>query len=320
LMAVLADVTTSVHRDRELRQHQVWISALATGMTDYALVSLDPRGVVRHWNSGVARITGFDESATLGRSCSMFYLADTNTPERMNDRLADADHAGWSLDEGWRIRADGSRYWGSCLIAPLHDDAPSDAERGYTLILRDISDRREANEALRQSIACDHLTGLANRRAFFEAAETELQRWRRMPRPLSLVMIDADHFKRINDSHGHAAGDAVLRHLAAALSAQCGGVDVAARLGGEEFVLLLPGRSCDSACELAERLRTVMASTPVFVDGVPICCAISAGVASMESDVGGINALLQRADAALYAAKAAGRNRVLRWQDDRDRT
>ena len=316
LMAVVSDVTTSVRRDRELCQHQVWISSLVNGMTDYALVALDPNGLILQWNPGVERITGFDEAATVGRSCSVFYLTETNTPERVQDRLADADHAGWSLDEGWRVRADGSRYWGSCLIAPLQSDAGTGTEHGYTLILRDISDRREANEALRRSITCDHLTGLANRRAFFEVADMELQRWYRIPRPLSLVMVDADHFKRINDRHGHAAGDAVLRHLAAALSAQCSGVDVAARFGGEEFVLLLPGRTIDSACRLAERLRDALASTPVMVDDVPISCSISAGVATMESGVGSITTLLQRADAALYAAKAAGRNRVLRWQGE----
>ncbi len=319
LMAVVSDVTASVRRDRDLRQHQVWISSLATGMTDYALVALDPQGRIRDWNPGIGRITGFDADAAVaaGQSCAMFYLADGMTPERLADRLADADRTGWSLDEGWRLRADGSRYWGSCLIAPLQAGDGADASAGgYTLILRDISDRREAHEALRQSIACDHLTGLSNRRAFFEAAEIELQRWHRFARPLSLVMIDADHFKRINDRHGHAAGDAVLRHLAAALAAQCRGIDVAARLGGEEFVLLLPGRTVEVAHSLAERLRTHLVTNPAHVDGIPIRCSISAGVTSMEAGVADVQALLQRADAALYAAKAAGRNQVQIWHGD----
>jgi len=233
----------------------------------------------------------------------------------MADRLHEADLHGWTLDEGWRCRADGSRFWGSCLIAPLHapgDDRPAD--RAYSLIIRDITERREANEALRRSVLCDHLTGLANRRAFFEAAELELHRWQRQPRPLALVAFDADHFKQINDRHGHAAGDAVLRHLAAGLGATFRNLDLVARSGGEEFLVLLPGTTLDGAVAAARRLCQTMADRAVQVDGLPIRCTLSAGVAAMDGDVDSLAMLMQRADLALYQAKALGRNRVECWQ------
>ena len=317
LMAVLGDVTQSVRRERELRQSQAWIHTIVTGLTDYALVPLDAHGRIGQWNDGVARVTGFDRAAVVGRDCALFYPPDAMSAERLQDRLHEADQSGWSLDEGWRQRADGTCYWGSCLIAPLHpsDAAAGSTEGGYSLIIRDVSDRREATETLRRSVTCDHLTGLANRRALFEAAQLELERWARAPRPLSLVLIDADHFKRVNDRHGHAAGDAVLRHLAAGMSATFRAIDVVARLGGEEFVALLPGLPLVQAEALAQQLCSSIAARPVEVDGVPIHYTISAGVAAMEPGLDSVEALIRRADAAMYAAKARGRNRVERWHE-----
>jgi diguanylate cyclase (GGDEF)-like protein/PAS domain S-box-containing protein len=315
LMAVLSDITQSVQRDRALRHSQAWIHSIVSSINDYALLPLDAEGRIAAWNASVERLTGHASEAVLGRTLDLFYPEGQLPPQRLTDRLMEADLHGWTLDEGWRCRADGSRFWGSCLIAPLHapGDQPPD-ERAYSLIIRDITDRREANEALRRSVLCDHLTGLANRRAFFEAAELELHRWHRQPRPLALVAFDADHFKRINDRHGHAAGDAVLRHLAAGLGATFRNLDLVARSGGEEFLVLLPGTSLEGAQAAAWRLCQKLADREVLVDGVPIRCTMSAGVAAMDGDVDGLDVLIKRADLALYQAKALGRNRVECWQ------
>ncbi len=314
LMAVLSDVTQAVRRERELRHSQAWIHTLVTGITDYALLPLDDRGQALGWNPGVARLTGFDAQATLGQPFAMFYPPDSMPARRVPDRLHEADASGWSLDEGWRLRADGSRFWGSCLIAPLPAaDGPTPGGHAYSLIIRDITARREVHEALRQSVSCDHLTGVANRRAFFEAAETELQRWQRSPQPLSLVIVDADHFKTINDRHGHAAGDAVLRHLAAGLSASFRAMDLVARIGGEEFAVLLPDAGLDGAAAVAARLCKHIAAQTVEVDGKPIRYTVSVGVATMAADTGTLAELMKRADAAMYQAKALGRNRVECW-------
>jgi diguanylate cyclase (GGDEF)-like protein/PAS domain S-box-containing protein len=315
LMAVLSDVTQSVQRDRALRHSQAWISSIVSSIHDYALLSLDAAGQVTAWNASIERLSGHDRAAVVGRSMALFYPDGQLTPQHLADRLQEADLHGWTLDEGWRCRADGSRFWGSCLVAPLHapgDDQPED--RAYSLIIRDITDRREANEALRRSVLCDHLTGLANRRAFFEAAELELHRWQRQPRPLALVAFDADHFKQINDRHGHAAGDAVLRHLAAGLGATFRNLDLVARSGGEEFLVMLPGTTLDGAVAAARRLCEAVADRALQVDGVSIRCTMSAGVAAMAADVDGLAALMKRADQALYQAKALGRNRVECWQ------
>jgi diguanylate cyclase (GGDEF)-like protein/PAS domain S-box-containing protein len=326
LMAVLTDVTQQVKREKLLRQNEAWFHAIFTGITDYALVSLDRLGRVEAWNESIGRVTGFDSPAVVGQPYSVFYPEGAVTPERLLDRLHDATENGWSLDEGWRTRADGSRYWGSALISPLHErpgtvvptarrDADADDdEPSYCLVIRDITDKREASEQLRLTHACDHLTGLANRRTFFEAAEIELARWRRQPRAVSLLLLDADHFKAINDQHGHPAGDAVLRDLAATLNANFREVDVVARVGGEEFAVLLPSTAIDDALTVANRLLAAIAARRVEFDGACLSYTVSGGVAAMDDSVTGLDALMKRADEALYAAKKAGRHCVVRWQ------
>ncbi|WP_409267526.1 diguanylate cyclase [Massilia sp. BHUDP2] len=319
IMAVIDDVTLQVRRERQLRQNDAWLNAILTGITDYALVGLDANGSITEWNPSIGRVTGFGQEA-VGQPYSIFYPLDAMTPERLLDRLRDAERDGWSLDEGKRVRADGSGFWGSVLIAPLPEREPPcglEADGpAYCLILRDITDKREASERRRRETFGDYLTGLANRRAFFEAAEQELTRSLTVPRPTAVIAIDADHFKAINDRYGHPGGDAVLQHLAAILSETFREVDVVARIGGEEFAVLLPSTDLPRAAVVAERLRSAVASQVVHFDGHRIQYTVSAGVASLADGEGGIDLLLKRADQALYAAKRLGRNRVERWRTE----
>jgi diguanylate cyclase (GGDEF)-like protein/PAS domain S-box-containing protein len=326
LMAVLSDVSLQVKRERELRQSDAWLNAILTSISDYAMVSLDRLGRIEAWNESIGRLTGFAAGALVGQTYSIFYPPGATTPEHLLDRLREADENGWSLDEGLRVRADGSHFWGSAMIAPLregdqagHPGGGNDTETpdpAYCLIIRDISDKREASEQQRKASFCDYLTGLANRRAFFEAAELELERRKHATRPTAMIMFDADHFKAVNDKFGHPAGDAVLRHLASALSATFRDVDVVARVGGEEFAVLLPSTGLAAAAAVANRLRALVEATPVLVDGESIGFTVSAGVAEMDDGISSLDGLMKRADQALYAAKARGRNRVDCWTPD----
>ncbi|WP_070273338.1 sensor domain-containing diguanylate cyclase, partial [Duganella sp. HH101] len=270
LMAVLSDITQQDLRERQLRKTDAWLNAIMTNIADYALVGLDSCGRIDSWNDSIGRVTGYPAGAVEGRPYALFDPAGASTPEQQLERLRDADRNGWTLDEGWRRRADGSQFWGSALISPLPGRVGESGaeESAYCMIIRDISDKRDISENLRRATYCDHLTGLSNRRAFFEAAELELARRQQSRRPLSLLMVDADHFKRINDAHGHPAGDAVLRRLAATMQRLCREVDVVARLGGEEFALLLPGVDQGAALAVAERLRAEVAQAPAAAPAI----------------------------------------------------
>jgi len=327
LMAVLSDVSQQMKRDRLLRQNEAWFNAILTGITDYAMVRLDARGCIVAWNASIGRVTGFSQEAAVGQPYSIFYPADTTTSDRVRDRLDEAKANGWSIDDGWRIRADGTRFWGSAVIVPLLErTSPSDDSTSvdthveeyaddvrFCLVLRDITEQRAAADMHRLQTSCDHLTGVANRRTFYEAAELEIERYRRSPRPLSLILFDADFFKKVNDNFGHSGGDAVLRQFGALLMATFRQVDVVARLGGEEFAVLLPSADLRGATAVGERLRLAVETSEVDSDGTRIRYTVSGGIAAMDEDVSGLDELMKRADTALYAAKAAGRNRLEVW-------
>lgn len=156
----------------------------------------------------------------------------------------------------------------------------------------------------------DSLTGLYNRRHFFNVARSECERSRRYQRSLSLVMMDIDHFKLVNDTHGHTVGDVVLSEVANRLTNNIRSLDILARYGGEEFVVLMPETNIENATHLAERLRASLGDSPIIVDQLTIQVTISLGVAELGKECEDLQSLLNCADRALYQAKQAGRNRV----------
>jgi diguanylate cyclase (GGDEF)-like protein len=156
----------------------------------------------------------------------------------------------------------------------------------------------------------DGLTGLLNRRRLMELASTELERSRRYGSALALVSLDLDHFKKINDEHGHAAGDRVLKQVAALCREALRQGDLAGRIGGEEFVLVLPHVDADAAEHLAERLRSLFEHKLSVAPGWPVTASFGVAVFAPGMSLAD---LLQKADMALYQAKAAGRNRVVMW-------
>ena len=167
---------------------------------------------------------------------------------------------------------------------------------------------RVANRRLRWLSSIDALTGVLNRRALDRRLEEEVSRARREDRPLSVAMIDIDRFKAVNDAHGHAVGDRVLRIIARRLQRGARATDVLGRYGGEEFLLLLPSSDRDEAFALCERLRGRISGRPIAGNAL----TASFGIATVTPPIAGRSAqLVERADAAMYRAKAAGRDRVV---------
>ncbi|HEX2190321.1 MAG TPA: sensor domain-containing diguanylate cyclase, partial [Longimicrobiaceae bacterium] len=193
-------------------------------------------------------------------------------------------------------------------------DRIGDAEMDFLRLLGALapSPLRSARhlQALDRRASEDALTGLPNRRAFETRLAAAASHWERYQRPFSLLVLDVDHFKRFNDTWGHEAGDRVLQHVAELLRASVREVDLPARLGGEEFVVLLPETQLMPAVEVAERIRRTIAGRPVVWHGRPLSVTASLGVATCPESVPAAQELLGAADAALYRSKDAGRNRT----------
>lgn len=170
-----------------------------------------------------------------------------------------------------------------------------------------ISNELEHSQALART---DPLTGFGNRRAMTELITREIARSRRTKEPFSLAILDIDHFKKVNDEHGHGVGDQALVHVAKLAKSSIRETDELCRYGGEEFVVTLPGATSEGAHFVIDRMRGLMERTPLALKKGELVLRYSAGVAELKRDEDA-EALLKRADQALYAAKAAGRNRVM---------
>lgn len=181
---------------------------------------------------------------------------------------------------------------------------------GAEVVFQDIGRRKEMERELIRLATTDPLTGIANRRRFLDQLGMELQRIKRFGQPATMLMLDIDHFKQVNDGYGHAVGDSVLRHFAELTQQSLRRIDLFGRLGGEEFGILLPGTALEGAIEFAERLREQVAETPASSEKGEIRLTVSIGAAEFDSVDPSPDSILARADVALYRAKGGGRNRV----------
>ncbi len=287
-----------------------------------------------HLSDNMCRMMGYARDELLGRA-----VVDFMTPEyradiaRMVQLRGGADNPLANTHpirhEGEFFRKDGSRLWIETVSVPVFDD--DGAHIGYFGITRDVSERKHAEHALReanqqleaqlqrinelhaqmheQSIR-DELTGVHTRRHFVEVAQREIDRVRSEGGVLSLVMIDLDHFKLINDAHGHLVGDVALRAVGTMLVATTRSEDLASRLGGEEFAVLMVDTDHETALARAETWRATLAATSVLADGIVLRLTASFGVATFPQQAGSLSELLRLADHRMYRAKAQGRDSV----------
>jgi diguanylate cyclase (GGDEF)-like protein len=200
----------------------------------------------------------------------------------------------------------GPRDLRTIYIPDVRDDG---MVRGIFTLGTDVTAQKDVERELQRLARVDTLTGLANRRQFDELLEQALARYRRARRPLALIYLDIDHFKAINDTHGHGVGDAVLREFAARLESGLRETDVAARLSGDEFVVILDGLGTrDEAVAVATKLLHAIRA-PMALSGRTLPVTASMGLAYLDGTIEvDAQTLMVRADRALYRAKAAGRN------------
>jgi diguanylate cyclase (GGDEF)-like protein/PAS domain S-box-containing protein len=268
---------------------------------------VDEEGQDVLWNTNLETVTGYggEELASL----SLFSLFDADSRLALRHKLQEAFTQGHAECEGTIVARDGRRI-------PFHikgeriemDGSPHVIGMGV-----DITQRKLLEDELRRLATTDALTGIATRGHFLGSAELEIERTHRYQRPLSVMMLDIDHFKSINDSHGHAAGDMTIRKVVGVLRQLLRVEDLVGRLGGEEFGVLLPETDSERALIVAERIREQIAALHIVNGESRIAVSVSIGLTEYQHSDTGIDALLLRADRALYEAKHGGRNRsVLR--------
>jgi diguanylate cyclase (GGDEF)-like protein/PAS domain S-box-containing protein len=257
-------------------------------------------------NRGMSKILGYSQAELMGASTKMLY-ADVSKYEEIGREAYPVQHGKPYRTQFEMRKSNNQKVWVDISGAAIAYDAT------LTLwLVNDISKLKSLEVELSHQVNHDFLTGLSSRSWFMRQAEIELHRALRYSNPLSIIMMDIDFFKRINDTHGHQAGDAVLKHVAELCRHMLRDSDVCGRLGGEEFALLLPETDKHQALEVAERLRVGLEKAKINLpmDGMTLQLTVSIGVTAMTGATDTVDAMIARADKALYDAKNAGRNRV----------
>jgi len=288
-----------------------------------------------HISDNMCRMMGYPREELRGRSVLEFMTPEYRAEViRHSETRSSADnplaHTGPIRHEGEFFRKDGLRVWIETVSVPVFDD--EGVHIGYFGITRDVTERKRAEQALREAnrqleaqlrhiqelheqmreqAIRDDLTGMHNRRHFVEVAERELERARRHGAALSLVMMDIDHFKNVNDLYGHPTGDVALKAVGSMLSATTRVGDLAFRLGGEEFAVLLVAMGHEDAMQRAEQWRSTLAEMAVSADGITLRLTASFGVATFRQQSGTLVELMKIADTRMYRAKSLGRDRVI---------
>lgn len=317
----LVDQRTSELRQREqqLRGSHGQLRNVLNAATEVAIIATDLNGVISTFNVGAQKMLGYGNDEVVGR----FTLKDLHVTSELEEhaqRLSigygtqvsaneaifiEASQESIHQSREWTfVRRDGSTLSVNMLVTAVRDEQGQWV--GYLAVCIDITERKRVEEELRRLAVTDSLTGAFNRRYFQERFAVELGRVQGNGGALSVIMLDIDHFKRINDELGHAMGDWALQAISQRISLRLRRNDVFCRLGGEEFMVLCPGTDAITAYQLALELWRELRSQPV--DGVGVITA-SFGVAGWREGEGD-DALLLRVDSRVYAAKQAGRDRV----------
>ena len=321
LVSIVHDISERRRLEEEFHHQNLLLNTIL-GNLDAHVFMKDRAGRFLYVNQAVANFLGHPISALVGS------LQTEVLPPEAVAHLRELDEAvftsGQSQSREERlVGRDGETHYFWTVKVPLRESGQPDRLIG---LATDITELHFLREELERRATTDDLTGLANRGHFYATAATHLAQAQRYREPLSLLILDIDHFKDVNDTHGHQAGDAVLRGVAEHCREAIRTSDLIGRMGGEEFAILLPETGQESACHLAERLRQGLqarrwtgnvndlaiahGSDPARGPTRELAVTVSIGVATLTPAIPTLDVLYAQADQALYAAKAGGRNRV----------
>lgn len=299
----MADITENKRLVEELQSKENRIREVLRVAPVPILISRPEDGSIVFFNEGAGRLFGMSEAVMDSYRAKNFYV----DPLKRDEFVKELETSGEVRHfEAEFQSTTGRRFWGLMSATVI-------SFQGETVILVsfvDISSRKEMEENLRAMTVTDPYTGAANRRHFFEKAEEEIKRANRYEKPLSLMLIDADNFKAINNEHGHDIGDKTLRILSDICLSHLRSSDVFGRLGGEEFAFVLPETDADGAIAFAERIRTAVEQEKIKGRKGEIKLTITVGIASHSGKDGHIETLIKQAEDSLHEAKKEGGNRV----------
>ena len=292
--------------ERKRSQEQLLLTARVFDQSSEAIVVADAGHTIVRINRAFTRITGYTEAEAVGQSVRLLTVGESGhdfDPETVYARLS---HDGNWEGEAWGRRKDGSTYPQWLSVSSVRDGRGT-VTHSITLF-RDITQQREAQDRIQRLAHFDPLTELPNRALLAERAQRYIKEEQARAGTLAMLFLDLDHFKNVNDSLGHRVGDILLVALAQRLQSLLQPQDTVSRLGGDEFLLLLPATSAAGAAEVAARLLTAV-SQPFQIDPYELTTTLSVGIAMYPADGDSFETLYQRADAAMYRAKQNGRNR-----------
>jgi diguanylate cyclase (GGDEF)-like protein/PAS domain S-box-containing protein len=297
-----------VEIDRLSQRNQLLLNSAGEG-----IYGVDTNFRITFINPAALTMLGLSEREALGQNAHALFHhhhpdGSVYPPDACPLSLVLQDGLQREIEDDALIRKNGE-YFPVHLIAT----AMIENERlvGAEIVFQDITQRKRLEAELTRLATTDALTGIANRRNFITQLEKEMARIQRVSEPAAVLMLDLDHFKQVNDNHGHAAGDAVLQAFAHTAQSNLRKIDLIGRLGGEEFAILLPETGLDAAKLFAERLRQHIATMSVESAGTLIQITVSIGLTALTRADVSTDAILARADQALYQAKAGGRNQVV---------
>lgn len=294
--------------DRKRAEEGMQMLEAALRATASAVVITDPNAVIKWANPAFAHLTGFSPSEAVGRTPGKLISSGKQDAAFYADMWKTIRNGEVWRGELVNKNKNSALYHESLTITPVLDR--DGTPKHFIAIMEDITVRKQQESDLHLQATTDPLTGCINRRAIIDSMTVELERMKRHGRYSCFMMLDIDHFKRVNDEHGHAAGDVVLKNFCNLATAALRKADMLGRIGGEEFGILLLETRLEGAIELAERLRSALEASTVLADGISISITVSIGVTMLDPDDHDPDQVLARADQALYRAKSKGRNRV----------
>ncbi|MGM0611617.1 MAG: sensor domain-containing diguanylate cyclase [Thermodesulfobacteriota bacterium] len=309
IYAAARDITEKKRTEEALRESETRLRGIMESTPD-AIIMMDHGGAISFWNPAAEEILGYRAKEAIGQN-----LHELLAPERYHKAFQAAFpeflKAGRGNAVGKTVELSALHKSGYEIMVALTLSAVSVQERWHAVgVLRDVTEQKKMEEELTLLATTDNLTGLFNRRVFMEKLARETARCQRYNKTAAVMILDLDHFKSINDTYGHAGGDSVLRQFASLLTETIRETDVAGRVGGEEFAVLLPEATVHEAASLAQRILHCVRKSFVATDAGKIRFTTSIGFAQLQADDTHTDQLLARADTALYRAKANGRDRA----------